>query len=132
MEQEIVAVSTSIDRPECSRLDSAMQDYIDEIMFNMYMTYILKPQDFEDVWIHNCDYDNLEHCEGYHHYEHYDDHSEDDEDFDEEDDEEYTEDDEDYESYEDSNDDWEDEDEEEDCRTWVCPPNYIGDFSECI
>ena len=37
----------------------------------MYMTYILKPQDFEDIWLHNCDYDNIERCEGDHQYEHY-------------------------------------------------------------
>ena len=75
MEQEIVSITTSFNKSGCSLLEAAMQIYVEETIFNMYMTYILKPQDFEDVWIYNCDYDNIDRCEGEHHFEHYE-HSE--------------------------------------------------------
>jgi hypothetical protein len=39
-------------------MGAAIQAYAEETQFNMYMTYLLKPQDFEDIWLHNCDYDN--------------------------------------------------------------------------
>ena len=157
IEQEIVSITTSFNKSGCSLLEAAMKIYVEETIFNMYMTYILKPQDFEDIWIHNCDYDNVERCEGDHHFWHYDgdeesdlereDDSEnedlsEDERYSDEHHDEHTEDEyhyehfyEDDESDSDTEDDQEDEyteDDEEDDRTWICSSDYIGDFRHCI